>query len=42
MQNLTNDRLLDDLLLDKWAFTLQCVGRKNMTALELWHRWIES
>jgi len=33
---------LDQMLLDKWIFTLRKVGRKNMTGLELWEAWINS
>ena len=31
---------LDSALLDKWIFTLKRVGRKNMTAEELWRDWL--
>jgi len=41
LSNLTNENLLESLLLDKQAFTLQRVGRRNMTALELWTAWLE-
>lgn len=37
---LTNETLLESLLLDKQAFTLQRVGRRNMTAYELWWSWL--
>ena len=40
MKNLTNETLLDEMLLDKWIFTLTRVGRKNMTAQELWRAWL--
>ena len=33
---------LDDMLLNFWIFKLRRVGRKNMTAEELWHDWINS
>jgi hypothetical protein len=35
-----NDILLESLLLDKAAHTLQRVGRRNMSAQELWHDWL--
>ena len=35
-----NETLLDEMLLDKWIYTLTRVGRKNMTAQELWQAWI--
>ena len=35
-----NDTLLESLLLDKAAFTLQRVGRKHMSAFQLWEAWV--
>jgi len=32
---------LDAALLDFWLFKLHRVGRKNMTAEELWRSWLE-
>jgi hypothetical protein len=34
--------MLDEMLLDKWIFTLRRVGRKQMTGYELWQSWIEN
>jgi len=31
---------IDAALLDKWIHTLRRVGRKNMTAEDLWRSWI--
>ena len=33
---------LDEALLDFWLFKLRRVGRRNMTAEELWRDWINS
>jgi hypothetical protein len=40
-EELTNQTLLDDMLLDKWIYTLTRVGRKHMTQYQLWQSWIE-
>lgn len=40
MDNLTNSTMLDDMQLDFMIFKLRCVGRKHLTAHELWERWI--
>lgn len=38
--NLTNDQLLNDMQLDLWIHSLRRVGRRNMTAEELWRDWL--
>jgi len=42
MTNLEPLNYLEDLILDKQIFTLQKVGRKNMTYIELWRSWLNS
>jgi len=38
--NLTNNQLLNDMQLDFWIFKLRKVGRKRLSAFELWEVWI--
>lgn len=37
---LENKGMLDDMLLDLWIFKLRRVGRRNMSAEQLWEDWI--
>jgi len=42
MNNLTNHTLIESLLLDKEAHTLNRVGRVHMDYLSLWRSWLNS
>ena len=42
INNLTNETLLDDMLIDMYIFRLRCVGRKHMTGEQLWDKWLNS
>lgn len=33
--------MLETMLLDFWMFKLRRVGRRNMSAFELWREWLE-